>query len=215
MSSLENSPKKPFSIEDSFNPHALKVLVIDNDLDSLLHLTEILTSFQYQATTCSLPSKALALIKEDKNKFDIVVTEVHFSSDITGVEFLEIIVCKTELPVVMIFWYVLKQLSALYTISVDTITECGMKGACTCILKPAKKEVIQFLWQHVAHHKLMKPIDKLKVTEPRSSTSVKDKELYGSSSLDDVKMDDDQTKDQAKKFEWFGLLTFIVNLSML
>nr|GEV65356.1 reverse transcriptase domain-containing protein [Tanacetum cinerariifolium] len=156
MSSSENSPKKPLSIEDSFNPHGLKVLVVDNDPDSLLHLTDILTSCQYQATTCSLPSEALALIKEDNNKFDIVVTEVHFSSDITGVEFLEIIVRKTELTV----------------------------------------EVIQFLWQHVARHKLMKPIDKLEVSEPRSSTSVKDKELYESSSLDDVKMDDDQTKDQ-------------------
>nr|GEW20640.1 reverse transcriptase domain-containing protein [Tanacetum cinerariifolium] len=33
----------------------------------------------------------------------------------------------------------------------------------------------------------------------RISTSVEDKELCGSSSLDDVKMDDDQTKDQAKR----------------
>nr|GFC50657.1 two-component response regulator ARR2-like [Tanacetum cinerariifolium] len=99
MSSSENSPMKPLSIEDSFNPHGLKVLVVDNDPDSLLHLTEILKSCQYQATTCSLPSEALALIKEDNNKFDIVVTKVHFSSDITGVEFLAIIVRETELPV--------------------------------------------------------------------------------------------------------------------
>ncbi|GJW12315.1 CheY-like superfamily protein [Tanacetum coccineum] len=95
----ENSPMKPLSIEDSFNPHGLKVLVVDNDPGSLLHLTEMLTSCQYQATTYSLPTEALALIKEDNNKFDIVVTEVYFSSDITGVEFLEIIVRKTELPV--------------------------------------------------------------------------------------------------------------------
>nr|GEV15513.1 two-component response regulator ARR2-like [Tanacetum cinerariifolium] len=105
MSSSENSPIKPLSIKDSFNPHGLKVLVVDNDPDSLLHLTEILTSCQYQATTCSLPSDALALIKEDNNKFDIMVTEVHFSSDITGVEFLEIIVRETKLPVVTKFFF--------------------------------------------------------------------------------------------------------------
>nr|GEV58775.1 CheY-like superfamily, signal transduction response regulator, PEP-CTERM system [Tanacetum cinerariifolium] len=79
MSSSEKSPKKPLSIEDSFNPHGLKVLVVDNDPDSLLHLTEILTSCQYQATTCSLPSEALALIKEDNNKFDTVAM---FSNDL-------------------------------------------------------------------------------------------------------------------------------------
>ncbi|GJX70977.1 two-component response regulator ARR2-like protein [Tanacetum coccineum] len=98
--SLENSPMKPLSIEDSFNPHGLKVLVVDNDPDSLLHLTEMLTSCEYQVTTCSLPAEALALIKDGNNKFDIVITEVHFSPDINGVEFLEIIVRETKLPVV-------------------------------------------------------------------------------------------------------------------
>ncbi|GKC30315.1 CheY-like superfamily protein [Tanacetum coccineum] len=221
VSSSENSPMKPnLSIEDSFNPHGLKVLVVDNDPGSLLHLTEMLTSCQYQATTCSLPKEALALIKEDNNKFDIVVTEVHFSSDITGVEFLEIIVRETELPVVKNNHHPGKHIvasrvgwSRLIGLgikgenkgrpSVDTIMECITKGACICIPKPAKKEVIQFLWQHVArrvlHHKLMKPIVKLEVSEPSSSTSVEDKELCGSSSSDDVKMDDDQTKDKAKK----------------
>ncbi|GJX44902.1 CheY-like superfamily protein [Tanacetum coccineum] len=57
--------------------------------------------------------------------------------------------------------------------SVDTITECITKGACICIPKPAKKEVIKFLWQYVArrvlYHKLMKPIVKLEVSEPSSN----------------------------------------------
>nr|GEU75655.1 two-component response regulator ARR2-like isoform X1 [Tanacetum cinerariifolium] len=194
VSSSKNSPMKPnLSIQDSFNPHGLKVLVVDNDPDSLLHLTEMLTSCQYQATTCSLPTEALALIKEDNNKFDIVVTEVHFSPDINGVEFLEIIVRETKLPVVIVST----------DDSVDTISECIMKGACICIPKPAKKKVIQFLWQHVSsrvlRHKLMKLIDKLEVSEPSLSTSVEDKDLCRSPSSDDVKMDDDQTKDQAKK----------------
>ncbi|GJS61183.1 CheY-like superfamily protein [Tanacetum coccineum] len=188
--SLENSPMKPLSIEDSFNPHGLKVLVVDNDPDSLLHLTEMLTSCQYQVTTCSLPAEALALIKDGNNKFDIVITEVHFSPDINGVEFLEIVVCETKLHVV--------------NENIDTITECIMKGACTCIPKPAKIEVIKLLGQDVARkmlcHKLMKPLDELEVNEPSSITSVvEDQELCGSSDLDGVQKVDDQTKDQAKK----------------
>ncbi|PWA98727.1 cheY-like superfamily, Signal transduction response regulator, PEP-CTERM system [Artemisia annua] len=182
ISSSEKSPMKPLSIEDSFNPHGLKVLVVDNDPHSLLHLTEMLISCQYQVTTCSLPTEALQLIKDD-NKFDMVITEVHFSPDINDIEFLEIIVRETGLPVV--------------NDSVDTITECIMKGACTCITKPAKKKVIQLLWQHVARrvlrHQLMKPTDKLE-NEPSSCTSMEDKEFSGSSGSDDVQMDDDQTK---------------------
>ncbi|GKG47442.1 hypothetical protein Tco_0506927, partial [Tanacetum coccineum] len=76
--------------------------------------------------------------------------------------------------------------------NIDTITECIVKGACTCIPTPAKKEVIQFLWQHVARrmlrHKLMRPIDALEINEPISSNTTEDKEFCESSGSDGVEM---------------------------
>ncbi|GJV50028.1 CheY-like superfamily protein [Tanacetum coccineum] len=89
---------------------------------------------------------------------------------------------------------------------IDTIKECKVKGACTYIPKPAKKEVIQFLWQHVARahkemlrEKLMKPIDQLEINEPSSISSVEDKEFCGSSSSDGASMEDEQNKEKLKK----------------
>ncbi|GKD65791.1 hypothetical protein Tco_1307899, partial [Tanacetum coccineum] len=48
MPSSENSLAKPISIEDIFNPHGLKALVVDNNGTSLLYLTTMLASCQYQ-----------------------------------------------------------------------------------------------------------------------------------------------------------------------
>ncbi|PWA54153.1 cheY-like superfamily, Signal transduction response regulator, PEP-CTERM system [Artemisia annua] len=194
MSSSKNSPMKPLSMEDIFNPHGLKVLVVDNNGTSLLYLTRMLTIYHYQVTTCSLPNEALELIKE--NKFDMVITEVHFSPDIDGSEFLEIIIRETGLPVIIV--------SADERI--DTIRECIVKGACTYIPKPVKKEVIQFLWQHVARarkemlrEKLMNPIDQLEINEPSLISFVEDKEFSGSSSSDGAPLEDEKNKEQPKK----------------
>ena len=90
----------------------------------------------------------------------------------------------------------------------DTIKECIVKGACTYIPKLAKKEVIQFLWQHVARarkemlrEKLMKPIDQLEINEPSSISSAEDKEFSGSSSSDGIPLEDEQNKEQLKEIE--------------
>lgn len=51
-------------------------------------------------TQCRRPREALSLIRNGLSKFDIVISSVDFSSDMNGVQFLEIIDRETSLPVV-------------------------------------------------------------------------------------------------------------------
>ncbi|KAI3514686.1 hypothetical protein L1887_13305 [Cichorium endivia] len=189
------------SIEASFNPHGLRALIVDHNPTSLVLLSKMLQVYRYQVTQCRRPREALSLIRNGQSKFDIVISGVNFSSDMNGVQFLEIINCETDLPVVIVSEDDRK----------DTIIECVKKGACAYLPKPVKMEDLQLLWQHVARKEMlrfrqMKHIDSVENGEPDSSNGGEDKEFCGSSDGGPVLVDrrrkdreDEQDKVERKK----------------
>ncbi|KAL7588179.1 hypothetical protein Lser_V15G41411 [Lactuca serriola] len=165
------------SIEASFNPHGLRALLVDHNPTSLLILSKMLQFYHYHVTQCRRPREALSLIRNGLSKFDIVISSVDFSSDMNGVQFLEIIDRETSLPVVIVSADDRK----------ETIIEYVKKGACAYLPKPVRMEDIQLLWQHVARKEVlrfrqMKQIDNtVENGETDSNNCGEEKEFCGSS----------------------------------
>ncbi|MBA0835907.1 hypothetical protein Goarm_008157 [Gossypium armourianum] len=135
---------------DSF-PVGMRVLAVDDDPTCLLLLETLLTKCKYNVTTTSQAITALKMLRENKNKFDLVISDVHMP-DMDGFKLLELVGLEMDLPVI----------SKLYdkmpsVLSANGDTKLVMKGithgACDYLLKPVRIEELQNIWQHVIRRK--------------------------------------------------------------
>ncbi|KAF7839841.1 two-component response regulator ARR11-like isoform X1 [Senna tora] len=89
-------------------------------------------------TTCGLAREALNLLRERKDGYDIVISDVNMP-DMDGFKLLEHVGLEMDLPVIMM--------------SVDGETSRVMKGvqhgACDYLLKPIRMKELRNIWQHV------------------------------------------------------------------
>ncbi|KAI4384172.1 hypothetical protein MLD38_002360 [Melastoma candidum] len=119
-------------------PAGLRVLVVDDDPTWLKILEKMLKKCSYQVTTCNLAREALSLLRERKDGFDIVISDVNMP-DMDGFKLLEHVGLEMDLPVIMM--------------SVDGETSRVKKGvqhgACDYLLKPIKMKELRNIWQHV------------------------------------------------------------------
>ncbi|XP_028772257.1 two-component response regulator ARR11 [Neltuma alba] len=125
------------SRRDTF-PAGLRVLVVDDDLTWLRILEKMLKKCSYEVTTCCLAREALNLLRERKDGYDIVISDVNMP-DMDGFKLLEHVGLEMDLPVIMM--------------SVDGETRRVMKGvqhgACDYLLKPIRMKELRNIWQHV------------------------------------------------------------------
>eukprot|EP00250_Pteridium_aquilinum_P019551 c24473_g2_i1 orf=512-2824(-) len=126
---------------DSF-PVGLRVLVVDDDPICLLILDRMLRHCQYQVTTCGRATDALAMLRENRNSFDVIISDVYMP-DMDGFKLLELVGLEMDLPVIMM--------------SANGETSAVMKGikhgACDYLLKPVRMEELRNIWQHVVRKK--------------------------------------------------------------
>ncbi|GJY75230.1 CheY-like superfamily protein [Tanacetum coccineum] len=119
-------------------PAGLRVLVVDDDPIWLMILERMLKKCNYEATVCNRAETGLSLLRENKNGYDIVLSDVHMP-DMDGFKLLEHIGLEMDLPVIMM--------------SADDGCEVVMKGvthgACDYLIKPIRIERLQNIWQHV------------------------------------------------------------------
>uniref|UniRef100_A0A5B6ZJF2 Two-component response regulator n=1 Tax=Davidia involucrata TaxID=16924 RepID=A0A5B6ZJF2_DAVIN len=119
-------------------PVGLRVLAVDDDPTCLMLLETLLRKCQYHVTTTSQAITALKLLRENKNKFDLVISDVHMP-DMDGFKLLELVGLEMDLPVIML--------------SANGDTKLVMKGithgACDYLLKPVRIEELKNIWQHV------------------------------------------------------------------
>ncbi|TYI48049.1 hypothetical protein E1A91_D13G219100v1 [Gossypium mustelinum] len=127
--------------KDQF-PIGMRVLAVDDDPTCLLLLGTLLRRCQYHVTTTSQAKTALKMLRENKNKFDLVISDVHMP-DMDGFKLLEHVGLEMDLPVIML--------------SANGDTKLVMKGithgACDYLLKPVRIEELQNIWQHVVRRK--------------------------------------------------------------
>ncbi|XP_073299844.1 two-component response regulator ORR26 isoform X1 [Primulina huaijiensis] len=127
---------------DSF-PAGLRVLVVDDDPTWLKILEKMLKKCSYEVMTCNLAREALDLLREKKDGFDIVISDVNMP-DMDGFKLLEHVGLEMDLPVIMM--------------SVDGETSRVMKGvqhgACDYLLKPIRMKELRNIWQHVLRKRM-------------------------------------------------------------
>nr|QSD99768.1 MYB family transcription factor [Melilotus albus] len=126
-------------------PIGMRVLAVDGDPTSLLHLETQLRTCQYHVTTTSQAKTALTMLRENKDKFDLVIADVHMP-DMDGLKLLELVGLEMDLPEFPVI-----------LLSEYSDTELVMKaishGACDFLVKPVRLEELKIIWQHVLRKK--------------------------------------------------------------
>ncbi|KFK35034.1 hypothetical protein AALP_AA5G225400 [Arabis alpina] len=119
-------------------PVGMRVLAVDDDQTCLRILQTLLHRCQYHVTTTNQAQTALELLRENKNKFDLVISDVDMP-DMDGFKLLELVGLEMDLPVIML--------------SAHSDPKYVMKGvthgACDYLLKPVRIEELKNIWQHV------------------------------------------------------------------
>ncbi|KAI5071050.1 hypothetical protein GOP47_0014033 [Adiantum capillus-veneris] len=123
-------------------PAGLRVLVVDDDRICLLILDRLLRECLYRVTTCERAVDALKILRDNRDGFDLVISDVHMP-DMDGYKLLELVGLEMDLPVLMM--------------SSNSETSAVMKGikhgACDYLLKPVRIEELKNIWQHVIRRK--------------------------------------------------------------
>ncbi|WJZ85308.1 hypothetical protein VitviT2T_004853 [Vitis vinifera] len=129
-------------------PIGMRVLAVDDDPTCLRLLDTLLRRCQYHVTTTSQAITALKMLRENKNQFDLVISDVHMP-DMDGFKLLELVGLEMDLPVIML--------------SANDDPKLVMKGithgACDYLLKPVRIEQLKNIWQHVIRRRRFDPRD--------------------------------------------------------
>ncbi|CAM6109501.1 unnamed protein product [Calypogeia fissa] len=137
-SASEKANERMTPMMEGFSPAGLKVLVVDDDPVCLMILEAMLRQCNYHVTTCQRAARALALLRENRSAYDLVMSDVYMP-DMDGFKLLEAIGLELDLPVIMM--------------SANGETEVVLKGithgACDYLLKPVRIEELRNIWQHV------------------------------------------------------------------
>ncbi|XP_017630092.1 two-component response regulator ORR24-like [Gossypium arboreum] len=119
-------------------PIGMHVLAVDDDPVCLKVLENLLRKCQYHVSTTNQATTALKMLRENRNRYDLVITGVNMP-DMDAFKLLELVGLEMDLPVIML--------------STHGDTELVMKGithgACDYLLKPVRIEELKNIWQHV------------------------------------------------------------------
>ncbi|CAK9329832.1 unnamed protein product [Citrullus colocynthis] len=140
MEYFDNQIPNPIQLkaEDDQFPIGLKVLAIDANIVCLHYLVQLLQKCQYKVTATTKASEAIKLLKDEKQTFDLVITDV-VRHDMDGFKLLQIIGVEMDIPVVMV--------SA--NDELETVKRGVMEGAEAYLLKPVRIQELRNIWQHV------------------------------------------------------------------
>ncbi|CAJ2645192.1 unnamed protein product [Trifolium pratense] len=116
----------------------MRVLAVDDNPTCLKVLDKLLRQCEYHVTTTTNAIEALRMLRENRNNFDLVISDVDMP-DMDGFKLLEMVGLEMDLPVIMLSGHrdrnmVFKGIS---------------HGACDYLLKPVRLEELQNIWQHV------------------------------------------------------------------
>lgn len=159
---------------DNF-PVGMRVLAVDDDPICLKLLDGLLRKCQYHVTTTSQARSALKMLRENKDRFDLVISDVHMP-DMDGFKLLELVGLEMDLPVIML--------------SANSDTKLVRKGidhgACDYLVKPVRIEELRNIWQHVIRKKKVEPKSQSKSNDQDKSYQVSGESGRGQSPTGNV-----------------------------
>ncbi|XP_017253699.1 two-component response regulator ARR12 [Daucus carota subsp. sativus] len=124
-------------------PKGMRVLAVDDDPTCLKLLEGLLRKCQYHVTLANQARIALNMLRENRNRFDLIISDVHMP-DMDGFKLLELVGLEMDLPVIML--------------SANSDPKLVMKGithgACDYLVKPVRVEELRNIWQHVVRKKV-------------------------------------------------------------
>ncbi|KAL8206303.1 hypothetical protein R6Q57_009854 [Mikania cordata] len=124
-------------------PIGMRVLAVDDNPTCLKLLDNLLRKCQYQVTTTNQAITALNMLRENRNRFDLVISDVYMP-DMDGFKLLELVGLEMDLPVIMLSG------NGDRNLVMKGITH----GACDYLVKPVRLEEIRNIWQHVIRRKV-------------------------------------------------------------
>ncbi|KAL6985815.1 Two-component response regulator-like [Sarracenia purpurea var. burkii] len=160
-------------------PKGLRVLLLDEDINSVVEIRSKLEAMEYIVCTFYNENEALTAISNKPESFHVAIVEVSNQNSQGRFKFLEV---AKDLPTVMT-----SNMQCL-----TTMMKCIALGAVEFLLKPLSDDKLKNIWQHVVHKAFnaggndlsgsLKPIKESIVSmlhlpfgngEPKSSLSVK------------------------------------------
>ncbi|XP_061990577.1 two-component response regulator ARR12 [Rosa rugosa] len=123
-------------------PEGMRVLAVDDDPTCLKFLEGLLRKCKYHVTTTNQAIKALEMLRENRDKYDLVISDVNMP-DMDGFQLLELVGLEMDLPVIMLSGY------SDFNLVMKGISH----GACNYLLKPVRIEELKNIWQHVVRKK--------------------------------------------------------------
>nr|QSD99546.1 MYB family transcription factor [Melilotus albus] len=128
--------------EEGF-PVGMHVLAVDDDQTSLKVLEKQLLTCKYNVTTTTRSVKALEMLREKRNMFDLVISDVNMP-EMDGFKLLEQVGLEMDLPFIMLSGNDDRK----------RVMKGVMKGACDYLVKPIRIEDLKNIWQHVVRKKI-------------------------------------------------------------
>ncbi|KAK2396662.1 two-component response regulator ARR12 [Trifolium repens] len=116
----------------------MRVLAVDDNPTCLKVLDQLLRQCQYHVTTATNTIEALTMLRENRNNFDLVISDVDMP-DMDGFKLLEMVGLEMDLPVIMLSGHGDKNM----------VYKGISHGACDYLVKPVRLSELQNIWQHV------------------------------------------------------------------
>ncbi|CAJ1944790.1 unnamed protein product [Sphenostylis stenocarpa] len=130
-------------VEGAHFPAGLRVLAVDDDRACLTVLENLLRKCQYHVTTTTQAVQALEMLRKNRNKFDLVISDVNMP-EMDGFKLLQHVEHETDLPFIMLSGYGDK----------ERVMKGVEYGACDFLTKPVRIQELQNIWQHVVRRKI-------------------------------------------------------------
>ncbi|CAN6911559.1 unnamed protein product [Brassica oleracea] len=130
-------PNSPDMFSGNF-PEGLRVLLFDEDRQYLHILEKHLEEFQYEVTTCHEEERAMYLLCNHRNMFDIAIMEAH---NLEGKIFRLISEIGSEIDIPIII--------TSQDDSRESVTKWMRNGACDYLIKPIRPEDLRLIYKYL------------------------------------------------------------------
>ncbi|XP_057550639.1 two-component response regulator ORR24-like [Amaranthus tricolor] len=177
------------SLQNERFPVGLRVLVVDDDVTCLKLMDNLLKKCQYKVTTTNQAREALRMLHENRNRFDIVITDVEMP-DMDGIRLLQLVGLEMNLPVIMLSAYS----------DTKRVMQGIRNGACDYLVKPVRIQELQNIWQHVVRRNKSMPVQRITGGSTRAVTlNVTQGAIHRGKSIEDSSGDENNDDDEIEE----------------